>query len=86
MWKVTARACLWYRPPEVLYGSRRFTPEIDMWAVGCILAELGLRKPLFSAQREIPLLMEIIQVRDCVVVVVVVVVVIVVVVVVVCGW
>lgn len=35
-----ARACVWYRAPEVLYGSKEFTPQIDAWAVGCILAEM----------------------------------------------
>ena len=31
---------LWYRPPEVLLGSRKYQGEIDVWSVGCIMAEL----------------------------------------------
>lgn len=40
-------ATRWYRAPELLYGSRIYTPSIDMWSVGCILAEMICRKPLF---------------------------------------
>ncbi|KAJ3693691.1 hypothetical protein LUZ60_009171 [Juncus effusus] len=31
---------LWYRPPELLLGSTKYGPEIDMWSVGCIFAEI----------------------------------------------
>lgn len=37
----------WYRAPEVLSGWTTYGSSIDMWAVGCILAELFLRVPLF---------------------------------------
>ncbi|CAG9855632.1 unnamed protein product [Phyllotreta striolata] len=37
----------WYRPPELLFGAKQYGTCIDMWAVGCILAELLLRVPLF---------------------------------------
>ena len=30
----------WYRPPELLFGARIYGTGVDMWAVGCILAEL----------------------------------------------
>eukprot|EP00884_Botryococcus_braunii_P017440 jgi/Botrbrau1/437/Bobra.110_2s0087.2 len=43
---------LWYRPPELLLGSERYGPEIDMWSVGCILAELLLGKPIFPGKDE----------------------------------
>ncbi|KAK9753586.1 Protein kinase domain [Popillia japonica] len=33
----------WYRAPELLFGARQYSTYIDMWAVGCILAELLLR-------------------------------------------
>ncbi|EEB06770.1 CMGC/CDK/CDK5 protein kinase Pef1 [Schizosaccharomyces japonicus yFS275] len=38
---------LWYRAPDVLMGSRNYTTSIDMWSVGCILAELITGRPLF---------------------------------------
>lgn len=31
---------LWYRAPEILFGSKTHTTAVDMWAVGCILGEL----------------------------------------------
>ena len=33
-------ATRWYRAPELLLGSRRYGPAADMWAVGCIFAEM----------------------------------------------
>lgn len=35
----------WYRPPELLLGSRGDL-SIDLWAAGCTIAELFLRRPL----------------------------------------
>jgi serine/threonine protein kinase len=37
----------WYRAPELLLSCSDYGPPIDMWSVGCILAELLGRKPLF---------------------------------------
>ncbi len=42
-------ATRWYRAPEVL-TLNRYTKAVDMWAVGCILAELLGRKPLFPGR------------------------------------
>ncbi|KAI0341303.1 Pkinase-domain-containing protein [Trametopsis cervina] len=45
---------LWYRAPEVLLGSRHYSTAIDMWSVGCILAEMVMRgHPLFPGDSEI---------------------------------
>ncbi|XP_040435662.1 cyclin-dependent kinase 7 isoform X3 [Falco naumanni] len=33
----------WYRAPELLFGAKMYGVGVDMWAVGCILAELLLR-------------------------------------------
>lgn len=38
---------LWYRAPEVLLGEHRYTPAVDMWAVGCIVGEMIVGKALF---------------------------------------
>ncbi|ORM39442.1 Extracellular signal-regulated kinase 2 [Babesia sp. Xinjiang] len=40
-------ATRWYRAPEILVGSTKYTKGVDMWAIGCILAELLINKPLF---------------------------------------
>ncbi|KDR22274.1 extracellular signal-regulated kinase 2 isoform X2 [Zootermopsis nevadensis] len=41
-------ATRWYRAPEILIGSKWYTQGIDMWSLGCILAEMFLGKPLFQ--------------------------------------
>lgn len=40
-------ATRWYRAPEILLGSTRYTKAVDMWAVGCIVAEMINGKPSF---------------------------------------
>ena len=44
---------LWYRPPEILLGETRYGPEIDMWSLGCIFAELLTQKVIFAGQGEV---------------------------------
>lgn len=41
---------IWYRSPELLLGSRHYTPAVDMWAVGCIFAELLSLRPIFKGE------------------------------------
>lgn len=41
----------WYRSPELLFGARMYGVGVDMWAVGCILAELLLRVTNFPSKR-----------------------------------
>jgi cyclin-dependent kinase 7 len=43
----------WYRAPELLFGARSCGTGIDMWAVGCIFAELMLRMPYFAGDSDI---------------------------------
>jgi serine/threonine protein kinase len=38
----------WYRAPELLFGSKLYGPGVDIWAAGCILAELILRRPFLQ--------------------------------------
>lgn len=40
-------ATRWYRAPEILLGSPRYTKGVDMWAVGCILGEMLSGRPTF---------------------------------------
>ncbi|KAM5207670.1 cyclin-dependent kinase 10 [Hipposideros larvatus] len=44
---------LWYRAPELLLGTTTQTTSIDMWAAGCVLAELLAHKPLLPGTSEI---------------------------------
>ena len=38
----------WYRCPELLYGARAYGVGVDMWSIGCIIAELLLRVSIFN--------------------------------------
>ncbi|BFZ16465.1 hypothetical protein BsWGS_19504 [Bradybaena similaris] len=40
-------ATRWYRAPEILLASHKYTKGVDMWSLGCILGEMLLGKPLF---------------------------------------
>jgi mitogen-activated protein kinase 15 len=40
-------ATRWYRAPEIILGSRKYSKSVDMWSCGCILGELLKGKPLF---------------------------------------
>lgn len=42
-----------YRAPEVLLRSTNYSSPIDIWAVGCIMAELYTLRPLFPGSSEI---------------------------------
>lgn len=43
---------LWYRAPELLLGAKEYSTAIDMWSLGCIMAELLSREPLFNGKSE----------------------------------
>lgn len=42
----------YYRAPELILCITKYSVEIDIWAAGCILAELFLLKPLFKGSTE----------------------------------
>lgn len=44
---------LWYRAPEVLLGSPRYSTPVDIWSIGCIFAEMASRRPVFRGDSEI---------------------------------
>eukprot|EP01068_Selenidium_serpulae_P015806 Selendium_serpulae@DN6244_c0_g3_i1.p1 len=51
-----------YRAPELMLGATEYTPAIDVWSIGCVLAELLLGKPLFAGETSVDQLVKIIQV------------------------
>ncbi|CAC5409852.1 cyclin-dependent kinase 7-like [Mytilus californianus] len=51
----------WYRCPELLFGARQYGTGVDMWAVGCILAELLLRVPFLPGDSDLDQLSRIFQ-------------------------
>eukprot|EP00166_Cyanidium_caldarium_P001318 ctg_167.g104 len=59
-------ATLWYRAPELLLGSTRYTAAVDMWAAGCVMAEAAAYeiadasgRVLFRGASEVDQLMQI---------------------------
>ena len=44
-------ATRWYRAPEIILGSNNYTFAVDMWAVGCIIAEMFIGKPMVPGSR-----------------------------------
>jgi cell division cycle 2-like protein len=44
---------LWYRAPELLLGAKEYSTAIDMWSLGCIMAEFLAKEPLFNGKSEI---------------------------------
>lgn len=55
-------ATRWYRAPEILLGSTKYTKGVDMWSVGCILGELLGGKPVFPGNSTMNQLDRIIEV------------------------
>lgn len=51
-----------YRAPEVLLRSTCYSSPIDIWAVGCIMAEVYTLRPLFPGASEIDTIFKICQV------------------------
>lgn len=43
---------LWYRAPDVLLGSRKYSTSVDIWSVGCIFAEMVNARPLFPGTND----------------------------------
>ena len=42
-----------YRAPELLLGAKHYTKAVDLWAIGCIMAELMTSKPIFHTKASI---------------------------------
>jgi serine/threonine protein kinase len=47
---------LWYKPPEVLLGSRLYSLPWDVWSVGCILGVMATGSPVIRGDSEIDVL------------------------------
>eukprot|EP01135_Chromosphaera_perkinsii_P002979 Nk52_evm1s232 gene=Nk52_evmTU1s232 len=43
----------WYRSPELLLGAKNYGTGVDIWAVGCIFAELMLRNPFLPGESDL---------------------------------
>ncbi|CAJ1057126.1 mitogen-activated protein kinase 12 [Xyrichtys novacula] len=52
----------WYRAPEVILSWMRYTQTVDIWSVGCIMAEMLQAKPLFKGSDHLDQLSEIMKI------------------------
>lgn len=43
-------ATRWYRAPEIMLSLAQYSKAIDIWSIGCILAEMILKEPLFPGK------------------------------------
>jgi cyclin-dependent kinase-like len=43
----------WYRAPELLVGDAAYDETVDVWAIGCIVAELYNGQPLFPGDSDL---------------------------------
>lgn len=46
-------ATRWYRAPEILFGSSKYSKAVDMWSVGCILGEMIIGKAIFAGCKKV---------------------------------
>src|SRR3954470_18060048 len=53
---------LWYRAPDVLLGSRKYSTSVDIWSVGCIFAEMVNARPLFPGASDADQLVKIFKI------------------------
>lgn len=53
---------LWYRSPEILLGCLEYNTSVDIWSIGCIFAEMYLKKPIFQGDYDIDQLYKIFQI------------------------
>ena len=43
---------MWYRSPELLFGAQQYGHGVDVWAAGCLLAELLPRQQTHSSSHQ----------------------------------
>lgn len=54
-------ATRWYRAPELLVGDVNYGRAVDVWAIGCLLAEMLTGDPLFPGDSDIDQLYHIVR-------------------------
>ena len=43
----------WYRSPEQVLRSPNYGPAVDIFAIGCVMAELFMGTPIFTGASEL---------------------------------
>merc|ERR1712226_447651 len=52
----------YYRAPELIFGATNYTVAVDLWSIGCVLAEMLRGRPLFPGENGVDQLVEIVKV------------------------
>jgi len=52
----------YYRAPELIFGSTNYGSAVDLWSIGCVLAEMLRGRPLFPGENGVDQLVEIVKV------------------------
>jgi serine/threonine protein kinase len=52
----------YYRAPELIFGATDYSNQIDVWSIGCVIAELVLGRPVFPGESAVDQLVEIIKI------------------------
>lgn len=52
----------YYRAPELIFGATDYTTQVDVWSIGCVIAEIILGYPLFPGESASDQLVEIIKI------------------------
>ncbi|CAD8069878.1 unnamed protein product [Paramecium sonneborni] len=51
-----------YRAPELIFGATDYNTQVDVWSVGCVIAELINGEPLFLGESAVDQMVEIVKV------------------------
>lgn len=51
----------WYKAPEVILAPGQYSEAVDLWAMGCILGEMLLQRPVFAGSNEVHQLLKVID-------------------------
>ena len=51
-----------FRPPELVVGANFYTTQVDVWSMGCVIAELTLKRPIFAGKSASDQFLEIMKV------------------------
>eukprot|EP00741_Cyanophora_paradoxa_P010323 tig00020528_g9990.t1 len=57
-------ATRWYRAPELLVGDQQYGKPVDIWAIGCMFAEISTGAPLFPGESDIDQIFHIVRCFD----------------------
>jgi len=52
----------YYRAPELIFGTTNYTTAVDVWSIGCVLAEMLRGRPLFPGENGVGQLIEVVKV------------------------